>query len=147
MSVDAMNTIGNIGGRTLEVTHRLVQRAIRERTQQLLEEVPGLLEAEAEQVVREGIAFEAREGRVSETSICDPWGRVRHSPLDKTRAAELVEQRLIMPHLESIERIYAQVCHDMAALGLDFDVLQSYRQRRIFDEYRCKCQSCDTQKL
>jgi hypothetical protein len=51
-----------------------------------------------------------------------------------------------MPHLEAITRIYEQACHDMEALGLDFDVLQSYRQRRIFDEYRCKCQRCDAQK-
>lgn len=147
MNADAMNTISNGAGRTLEVGHRLVQRAVRERMQRLMDEVPELLEEEAERVVREGIAFEAREGRVSESSICDPWGRVRHSLPDKTRAIKLVEQRLIMPHLEAIARIYQQACHDMEALGLDFDVLQSYRQRRIFDEYRCQCQRCDTSKL
>lgn len=130
------NRAPEVSHRLLEVSHRLVQRAIQERVQFLMQEVPGLLCEEAERIVREGIEFDALEGRLNERLISDPWGKVRHLALDHRRAVEMVEQRLIMPHLEEVNRIYTQACRDLEAIGLDFDVLESYRQRRIFDQFR-----------
>jgi hypothetical protein len=137
MSKDTTDTTINGASRVLDVNHRLVQRAIQERVQFLIQEVPGLLCEEAEQIVQEGIKFDALEGRLNERLIADPWGKVRHSPVDRRRAVEAVEQRLVMPHLQEVDRIYVQACRDLEAIGLKFDVLESYRHRRIFKQFRC----------
>jgi hypothetical protein len=134
--VNDVSRAPQVGHRLLEVSHRLVQRAFEERVQFLLQDVPGLLRDEAERIVREGIEFDALEGRLNEKLVCDSWGKVRHSPLDRRRAIEAVEQRLIMPHIEEVDRIYAQACRDLEAIDLDFDALDSYRRRRIFDQFR-----------
>jgi hypothetical protein len=98
----------------------------------LLSNVPGLTDADAVTIARQGISehLERIEERAAHGALRAGVDVVSETPRSVTieAARRVVRLRTIEANRALIERVYARACEEMKAAGLGFDLLLAYHR-------------------